>query len=164
MRCTGIRRRISNSRKILILCDDDPGQPRVRRFVGSRAQPSAMLLTAPFVLSLTVGFRPKHVAYRRPVVVVCSTRADADTSLERHDMPLPPPRSAESSGYMAPEELRTWEPFTYAPPAVRRQAVCQRRKRLASLPPLPALHVMRERAHIQTQQSQGLGITPMLGP
>jgi hypothetical protein len=38
---------------------------------------------------------------------------------------IPPPRSIQKMGYSAPDELRTWEDFSYAPPQVRRAAAVQ---------------------------------------
>lgn len=37
--------------------------------------------------------------------------------------PSPPPPTTVTNSYRAPPELVTWEPFTYAQPAVRRAAV-----------------------------------------
>ena len=53
------------------------------------------------------------------------------------------PRSGEAGGYTAPPELRTWQPFTYAPPAVRRKVVRDYVKRQSlTLPVLPPLRVL----------------------
>ena len=63
--------------------------------------------------------------------------------LEDTRMPGPPPRSATSPGYVADANLRTWAPFTYAAPGVRRMAARDFRLNLTQqLPPLPPLRVV----------------------
>lgn len=62
--------------------------------------------------------------------------------LEIAPMGLPPPRSEEVAGYVAPAELVTWKPFTYSPPDVRREYVRAYVSTLRTLPPLPPLHIV----------------------
>ena len=63
--------------------------------------------------------------------------------LEQRPMQQPPPRTATSPGYVADPALRTWAPFKYAEPSVRRQAARNYvRSNLAGRPTLPPLRVV----------------------
>jgi adenylate kinase family enzyme/8-oxo-dGTP pyrophosphatase MutT (NUDIX family) len=109
-------------------------------------------LLLPLTLTSPVPARPGSLAHRTYVSASVPRSAsirlkqpveEVVTELELEDpMPLPPPRSEETPGYVAPPELRTWEPFTYSQPHVRRDRVRQYTNALAKKMPLPPLRIV----------------------
>ena len=67
--------------------------------------------------------------------------APTESSLETVNPSMPPPRGIEFGGYVCPPEKRTWAPFQYAPPSVRRATVGAFVDNLGKMPMLPPMKI-----------------------
>ena len=101
---------------------------------------------APAALALSAGtpiLGPQSNFAGAKIIQVHGPAVDVDVDCTRDcAAELPPPRTELLPGYRAPPELVTWKPFTYSPPAHRREAVRDYVRKLSSLPQLPPLHVV----------------------
>ena len=101
---------------------------------------------APAALALSAGtpiLGPQSNFAGAKIIQVHGPAVDVDVDCTRDcAAELPPPRTELLPGYRAPPELVTWKPFTYSPPAHRREAVRDYVRKLSSLPQLPPLHIV----------------------